>query len=59
MEKLTSLVNHFNELWPESEVAEWDRSGLMIGELTAEITDGSSKRRRNNGRLGACQAARR
>jgi len=37
MEKLTSLVNHFNELWPESEVAEWDRSGLMIGELTAEI----------------------
>ena len=37
MEKLSSLVNHFNELWPESEVAEWDRSGLMIGELTAEI----------------------
>ena len=37
MEKLSSLVNHFNELWPESEVAEWDHSGLMIGELTAEI----------------------
>ena len=37
MEKLSSLVNHFNELWPESEVAEWDRSGLMIGDLSAEI----------------------
>lgn len=37
MEKLSSLVNHFNELWPESEVADWDRSGLMIGELSAEI----------------------
>ena len=37
MEKLSTLVNHFNELWPESEVAEWDRSGLMIGNLSSEI----------------------
>ena len=37
MEKLSSLVNHFNELWPESEIADWDRSGLMIGDLSSEI----------------------
>ena len=37
MEKLSTLVNHFNELWPESQVAEWDRSGLMIGNLSSEI----------------------
>jgi dinuclear metal center YbgI/SA1388 family protein len=37
MEKLSTLVNHFNELWPESEIADWDRSGLMIGDLSSEI----------------------
>jgi dinuclear metal center YbgI/SA1388 family protein len=37
MEKLSSLVNHFNSLWPESEVADWDWSGLMIGELSSDI----------------------
>ena len=37
MEKLSSLVNHFNELWPESEIADWDHSGLMIGHLSSEI----------------------
>ena len=37
MEKLSSLVNHFNSLWPESEIADWDRSGLMIGDLSTEV----------------------
>ena len=37
MEKLSSLVDHFNELWPESDIADWDRSGLMVGDLSQDI----------------------
>jgi len=37
MEKLSSLVEHFNELWPDSDIADWDRPGLMVGELSSEI----------------------
>lgn len=37
MEKLSSLVDHFNKLWPESEIADWDHSGLMIGDLSKDI----------------------
>ena len=37
MEKLSSLVEHFNVLWPESGIADWDRPGLMLGELTSDV----------------------
>jgi len=37
MEKLSSLIEHFNLLWPESAVADWDRPGLMLGKLSSEV----------------------
>jgi len=37
VEKLSSLIEHFNVLWPESDIADWDRPGLMLGELSSEV----------------------
>jgi len=37
MEKISSLIEHFNVLWPESDIANWDRPGLMLGELSSEV----------------------
>lgn len=38
MVKLSTLVTQFNELWPESGIEDWDRPGLMLGDLNQDIS---------------------
>lgn len=38
MQKLHQLIKHFEVLWPLASAEDWDRPGLMLGNVNAEIS---------------------
>lgn len=38
MEKLSTLIDHFNRVWPESGTESWDHPGLMLGSPAQQVS---------------------